>query len=352
MVPSSKQRLSRRAALKIGLGSLALAGAPAVVRAQADSMVVVSSGGVLEDAYREAIYKPWTHKTGIQVITGPNPAAKLKSMVEANATEWDVMQIDAAVAASLARQNLLEPLDYSVIGKDDLLAGMANQYYVASDLAGTIISWNTEALKGAAPPQTWAEFWAVDRIPGKRGILKRASQTLEIALMADGADKDKLYPLDVERALRSLAKIKNETYWWDSGAQGAQILIDGEVPLAMEWQGRVALPKKTGAKVDFHLNQALYASDAWTIPKGVKNKKRSMDFIAFAMQADQQFAYSKLLPYGPVNKKAIAMMDPAVLAQSPSSADVLKRGMYMNFEWWADNNEKVSQQFNRWVMAG
>ena len=352
MNPFGKQNLARRAALKIGLGSLALAAAPRVVRAQGDSVVVVSSGGVLEDAYREAIYKPWTQKTGVEIITGPNPAAKLKSMVEANATEWDVMQIDAAVAAALARQNLLEPLDYSVIGKDDLLPGMANQYYVASDLAGTIISWNTDALKGVLPPQTWAEFWTLDRIPGKRGLLKRASQTLEIALMADGADKDKLYPLDLERALRSLDKIKSQTYWWGSGAQRAQILIDGEVPLAMEWQGRVALPKKTGAKVDFHLNQALYASDAWTIPKGAKNKKRSMEFIAFAMEADQQFAYSKLLPYGPVNKKAISMMDPTVLAQSPSSAEVLKRGVYMNFEWWAENNVKVSEQFNRWVMAG
>ena len=86
-MPSNNRGLSRRAALKAGLGSLALAAAPAVVRAQADSMVVVSSGGVLEDAYREAIYKPWTQKTGIPIITGPNPAAKLKSMVEANATE-------------------------------------------------------------------------------------------------------------------------------------------------------------------------------------------------------------------------------------------------------------------------
>src|SRR5437867_726272 len=119
MMPFANRSLSRRAALKLGFGSAALLAAPAVVRAQADSMVVVSSGGVLEDAYRESIYKPWTEKTGIQVITGPNPAAKLKSMVEANATEWDVLQIDAAVAASLVRQNLLEPLDYSVISKDD-----------------------------------------------------------------------------------------------------------------------------------------------------------------------------------------------------------------------------------------
>lgn len=344
--------VSRRTALKLGLGSVALVSAPTVMRAQSDSMVIVSSGGVLEDSYKESIYKPWTQKTGAQVITGPNPVAKLKSMVEANAMEWDVMQVDAAVAAQLARQGLLEPLDYSIIDKSDIIPGMAREHYLASDISGTVIAWNTDSLKGAPPPVSWAQVWDLNRYPGKRGILKRASQTMEIALMADGVDKDKLYPLDVERALKSLAKIKERTYWWESGAQGAQILIDGEVPIAMEWIGRVQVPKKGGAKVDYNLEQTLYASDSWTVPKGVKNKKRSMEFIAFALQAPQQYAFSKLLPFGPVSKKAVSLMDPEQLAQSPSAPNILSKGTFINFDWWADNNQKVSEEFNRWIVAG
>ena len=60
--------------------------------------------------------------------------------------------------------------------------------------------------------------------------------------MADGVAADKLYPLDVNRAFKSLTKIKSKIYWWESGAQGSQILIDGEVPVSMEWIGRVELP--------------------------------------------------------------------------------------------------------------
>ena len=344
-------RPTRRGLVKLGMASAATLAAPALVRADGGTMVVVSSGGALEDAYRDAIYKPWTAKTGIQVITGPNAAAKLKAMVDAKSMEWDVAQLDAAAAATASRLGLLEPLDYSVIDKTNLLPDMARERYVISDLAGTILSWNTAAITGT-PPASWAEAWNVTKFPGQRGILKRASQTLEIALMADGADKDKLYPLDVDRALRSLGRIKDHVYWWDSGAQGAQILINGDVSIAMEWQGRVSGPKRAGAKVDFHLNQALYASDSWAVPKGARNIRRSMEFIAFAMAAPQQLAYSKLLPYGPVNKAAIQMMDPADLAKSPSSPEVLARGVRMNVEWWADNNERVSALFNRWVLAG
>jgi putative spermidine/putrescine transport system substrate-binding protein len=325
---------------------------PSVLRAQSDSMVVVSSGGLLEDAYQESIYKPWTQKTGVKIIPGPNTVAKLKSMVEAKAVEWDVMQVDGAIAAQLARQNLLEPLDYSVIDKSEIIPGVAREYYLPSDISGTVIAWNTDALKGATPPVSWAQVWDLNRYSGKRGILKRASQTLEIALMADGVDKDKLYPLDVDRALKSLGKIKERIYWWESGAQGAQILIDGEVPIAMEWVGRVLVPKKGGAKVDFNLEQTLYSSDSWVVPKGVKNKKRSMAFIAFAVQAPQQYAFSKIMPFGPVNKKAVAMMDPVQLATSPSAPNILSKGMLTNFDWWADNNQKVSEEFNRWIISG
>lgn len=348
---SIEHKVSRRTALGMGFGSLALLAAPRIVRAQTDSMVIVSSGGALEEAYKKAIYDPWTQKTGIQVITGPNPVAKLKAMVDAGAMEWNVAQMDAAVAATAAQQGLLEPLDYSVIDKTDIMPGMAREYYLASDLAGTVLSWNTDVLAGKEPPASWAETWNLDLYSGKRGILKRASQTLEIALMADGVDKDKLYPLDVERGLQSLEKIKDHIFWWDSGAQGAQILIDGEVPMAMEWHGRVDGPKQDGAHVDYHLNQALYASDSWVVPKGSKNKKAAMEFIAFAVAVEQQLAYAKLMPYGPVNLKAVDMMEPELFARSPSAPEVLQKGVIMDFDWWAENNQKVTDRFNSWAIS-
>ena len=345
--------ISKRSALALGLGSVTWIASPSILRAQSNSMVIVSSGGALEDAYRSSIYTPWTAKTGTQVITGPNPVAKLMSMVGAKSMEWDVMQVDAAVAAQLGRQGLLEPLDYSIIDKSEIIPGMAREYYLASDISGTVIAWNTESLRGEAAPTSWAEVWDITRYSGaKRGILKRASQTMEIALMADGVAADKLYPLDVNRAFKSLTKIKSKIYWWESGAQGSQILIDGEVPVAMEWIGRVELPKNAGAKVDYNLDQTLYASDSWVVPKGVKDKKKSMEFVAFAIEAKQQYEFSKLLPFGPVNKKAVAMMDSAQLARSPSAPAVLAKGVIMNFDWWAENNQKVSEEFNNWIISG
>ena len=57
-------------------------------------------------------------------------------------------------------------------------------------------------------------------------------------------------PLDVDRALKKLKEIKKDvTVWWASGAQSAQVLKDGEVDMALIWNGRAEALAKEVASV-------------------------------------------------------------------------------------------------------
>ena len=341
--------LSRRTVLS-GSATAALA-APFVARAAPDSIVVATSGGKLEEAFTTAYYKPFTAKTGIKIVSATNTYAKLKAMVDANAVEWDVMQIDSGPAATDARLGLLDPLDYGVIDKTDIISGLAKEYYLPVDTAAAVISWNTKNVKKDAVPQTWAEMWDLKRFSGQRGLWKQPSQVLEIALMADGVARDKLYPLDVERALKSLDKIRPQVFWWASGGQAAQILIDGDIAAEMCWNGRLYEPKMGGAPVDFHFNQELVVCDSVVVPRGAKNKKTSMEFIAFMMQPDRQAAFSMAIPYGPTNQKALPLIDPKRLPLLPSAQENLSRGVFQNFDWWAENGAKATERFNTWMLS-
>ena len=73
----------------------------------------------------------------------------------------------------------------------------------------------------------------------KRGLWNYPVGLFEIALLADGAKPEEVYPIDVERALKSLDKIKDDVIWWSSGAEPIQLLASGEIPLAnaLEWRG-------------------------------------------------------------------------------------------------------------------
>jgi putative spermidine/putrescine transport system substrate-binding protein len=340
--------IDRRTLIKSAAGAavFGVAGAPKLARAKPSQMVISTGGGALEDAYKAAYFEPWTAKTGIAITTGPNTGAKLKAMVEQKAVEWDVSQQPAELAATMAKQGLLEPLDYSIIDKSKLIKGVAFDQFVMCDIAAYHIAWNTKLVKPGTEPKDWPGFWAFS---GRRGLWKRPYQTMEVALMADGADKDKLYPLDVDRALKSLSKVKDGVYWWERGAQVAQILIDGEVEVTAAWNGRIYDPKKAGASVDYHLNQALLVGDAWVVPKGAPNKRESMEFIALALAADRQAAFAQKLPYGPVNGDALKLLPQETLAILPSSEENLKRSTFLDVNWWADNGEGAGAAFNKWI---
>ncbi|MBS0560344.1 MAG: ABC transporter substrate-binding protein [Proteobacteria bacterium] len=341
-------RLTRRAMLIAGTAVLA---APYVARAASKSIVVATSGGALEASFDAAYYKPFTAKTGIEIVKTVNTYSKLKAMVEANAVEWDVAQLDSPAAANFAHQGLLEKLDYGVIDKTDLIEGAAQESYLRCDVAAACIAWNTKIVKPAQVPKTWAELWDLKRFSGQRGLWKQPYQTMELALMADGVPLDKLYPLDVDRALKSLDRIKQDIFWWANGAQSAQILIDGDVPAGMTWNGRVYDPRQNGAPVDFHFNQALFVADTFVVPRGAKNRKEAMEFIAFAMQPQPQADFSKTIPYGPTNRKALALLDEKRLAVLPSSTQNLAHGVFQNADWWAENGAKTLERFNSWILG-
>jgi putative spermidine/putrescine transport system substrate-binding protein len=342
--------LSRRNVLRAGGGVVAAAALarPRPARATPHQLVIADGGGALDAAYKAAYFAPWAKDTGIAIVSTPNPLAKLKAMVEQKAVDWDVAQVAAEGAAALAKQGLLEPLDYSIINKQGLLPGVARPYLLMSDVAAYCICWNTKQVQPSGVPADWTAFWQTS---GRKGLWKRPFQTLEVALMAAGVPKDKLYPLDVERALASLERIRSSIYWWDTGAQVAEILINGEVPMSAAWNGRVYQPKLDGAPVGYEFNQALFVSDAWVVPKGSPNKKLAMEFIASTLKPERQAMYARHIPYGPVVPSALKLLDAKLLAALPSSEQNFPKGTFLDVDWWAENGEKTVERFDQWLLG-
>ncbi|MFI5011807.1 MAG: ABC transporter substrate-binding protein [Hyphomicrobiales bacterium] len=337
---------SRRGALKLlGAASLLPLGSTSL-SAKPSQLVFATGGGKLEEAYGQSVFAAWKQSTGIPITTTSNPAAKLKAMVEQKQVEWDVMQGAAELLVVLARQGLLEPIDYATVKKEGLLPGAAREHFVLTDYAAYHIAWNTKNVK-SDPPRSWKE--AFDH-KGRIGLYKQPYQTLEIALLADGVAKDKLYPLDVERGLKSLARIKDKVVWWSTGAQGAQLILDGEVDVSAIWNGRIYEPKMGGAPVDYDFNQAVFVSDAWAVPKGAPNVKESMQLIALEMMPETQAAFAKGIPYGPTNPAALRLIDDKLKADLPSSDANISKGVALDIDYWADNGSKVVERFNQWLL--
>ncbi len=103
-------------------------------------------------------------------------------MVDSGNVDWDVVDVEGDFAVAAAKQGLLEPLDFSVIKKDDLDPRFTGDDYVGSFYYSFVLGYNKDAL-GGKEPKTWADLFDTKAFPGKRTFYKwSAPGVLEIAL--------------------------------------------------------------------------------------------------------------------------------------------------------------------------
>lgn len=117
-------KVSRRCSLKLLAGGVAAAmiASPTTTRAQSN-LVIATGGGPLTESFRKSMFRPWQEASGVRIEETANVYPKLKAMVEANATEWDVVQMDSTSVANFAKQGHFEPIDYGVIDRSKFIVG-------------------------------------------------------------------------------------------------------------------------------------------------------------------------------------------------------------------------------------
>jgi putative spermidine/putrescine transport system substrate-binding protein len=206
----------------------------------------------------------------------------------------------------------------------------------------TVYAWNTNTY-GDAGPQSWADFWDVEKFPGSRAYRGKVAGALAPAMMADGVPMDKVWEeLDSEEGiLRAINKVRelkpHIAVFWSSGAQHAQLMKDGEVDMTTGWNGRFDNAKKDGGKVAYSFNQALLDYDCFAIPKGAPNKDTAMMFLNEISKAEYQDDLPKYITYGPTNKAAYdtGVITAEVAATLPSSPANAALQLPISLEWYA-----------------
>jgi len=317
---------------------------------------VCSYGGAFQAAQRQAYFKPFEELSGIKVVESEGPdIAKVKAMVDTGNVEYDVGEYDRASVLNLRRKgDYWEEIDYSLFDVDNIDAPFRYKYSIDMLPYGQIIGYRTDAFGGKAPSGN-ADLWDVKTFPGSRCLQAGSgglAPDLEVALMASGVPRDQVYPIDIEKAFASLAKIKPDVdKWWTAGAMPAQLLNDNEVTMATAWNGRIYSIQQNGAPVKPIWNDQLLRTDVWAIPKGAPNRVNAQKFSAFITMAVPQARISFLIPYGFVNNKAAALIPADRLTQLPTAPETKKNLLIYNTAWWADNRDTVLARWNKFLLG-
>jgi hypothetical protein len=194
-----------------------------------NELVFVGFGGSYQDGQTKALFEPFEKETGIKVVqtTGVD-LAKLRAQQQSNNVEWDLISIPDRLRYTAVRDGLLQPLNYSAIpNAKDVQKNLVTEYAVGCVTIPMLLTYSTKAYPGGKAPQNWHDFWDPTKFPGPRGYYNAPPYSLEFALIADGVPKDKLYPLDVNRAFKSLDRVKPAVkVWWSQFPHDAVDALD------------------------------------------------------------------------------------------------------------------------------
>jgi len=317
-------------------------------------VVVVTWGGIGTEMQRKAWFEPFEKLCGIKVVeaVGPDPA-KVRAMVDTNTVQWDVCQIGRGTMLEFLKQgDYLEEIDYSLV-EDGVTENYRSSHGVDIVPFAQMLAYRTDAW--ASAPTGWADMWDLEKFPGGRSMpiaTKGNIPELVGALIADGVSPEGIYPLDIDRAVASLEKVKpGVVKWWESGAQPMQMLLDNEAPFVTAWNGRVHAAKMEGQPLEILWDGGSLISNAWLLPKGAPNLTNAQKFVAFSSSAVAQARYSKLLPYGFTNVDSAALLDEATLANLPTAPANMAKMVQYDFEWWAANRPEVIEKFNAMMLG-
>lgn len=347
------RRYSRRSILNLCTGGVVAGIAapmivPSEICAQNRTLYVNSWGGDLEQAWKKAYYEPFTKRTGISVKSvSPVNLATLRAQVQAKAFEWDLTCMNGTELSQAESEGLIEKIDFSIVKNipESIIRGNGiGAYHV-----GTALVFRKDRFpKGG--PQSWADFWDVAQFPGERCLFNRPFTCLAWALLAAGVPRDKLYPMDLDRAFKQMDVIKPHIkVWWTHGAQSQQLIRDGEVSAIGMYTARAAALIEQGAPLEIVWNGAENFITYWFVPRGTPKADIAWQFADFAAQPEQQAALSRLVPYGPTNPAALEFVPESKLRLQPSWPRNLSVSFQHDADWLGSRLAAIRERWTQWL---
>lgn len=338
-------RLSRRdfltACAAAGVSPLLFRGSSA--SAAANEVVMWNWGGDAVACHTDSFGKPFTDETGVGFSvdsSGPTEGS-IKAMVESGNVTADVCDGDLFQAESLGSQGLLEAIDYNVV-KKELFANPGDcwEYGVAMIYYGYAMMYDSEKF-GDNPPKGWKDFWDLEKYPGKRTLYKWGNGAFEAAMLADGASREEVYPIDMDRVLKKIREIKSETVFWGSGAEPQQLFQNAEVSMGMIYSNRMILAERdTKGRYKLVWNEALSMAGGYIVPKGnPAGRENVMKFLASCQVPERQANLFKCFGQAPSNPAAWPMIPPELKRYNSTDPENYPLQIHADNHWYAKNYE-------------
>jgi putative spermidine/putrescine transport system substrate-binding protein len=295
----------------------------------------------------------------------------VRAQVEAENVTWDIVDVlphegrvgcDEGLFEELPRDKFTPAPDGTSMD-DDIVIEVPNDC-VVPQIFWSYMAFYDEKTFPDEKPTTIADFFDIEKFPGKRGIHTWPNALIEMALLADGVAVPDIYDVmsteeGIDRAFAKLDTIKDDVVFWSSGAKPLEFVKSGETALALAYNGRVGAAILSEGESFVPIWDGQVIEEEWLVMiKGTPNYDEALDFLIHASAPEQQAGQAKWINYGPMRKSGlehIAANEPwyntgvDIMPHMPNREEVLDRSVFADPEWWADNGAEVAERYTAWM---
>lgn len=344
-------RLVVAALAAVGLALWGL-GVSAAVAQNPPDLTVALHVGLAPAVVNDALVAPFARASSLSLEANlfPGGAAALPTV------NWDVIEVKGVELAQGCADGLLAPTAPLFDKAQGDVLGSPTRFLVPPTTCGipaftraTVLAWDAAKVPH---PLTWADFWDVAKVPGKRGLRWGPRGTLELALLADGVAPADIYKTlatkaGVDRAFRKLDQLRPYLVWWKTDEQAAEILGSGEVLMTSAPADVIARANDRGRRFGVQWQGGLSSVVSWAVQRGTPSREAAWKFLAFVTTPSGQAALAERLPYGPVVQGAEKAMPKAAWDATPTAH--LNDLLPLDDNFWQTHLAALTQRFADWV---
>ena len=343
-------QLDRRGFLRamslLGVAAVVPLGAGAA-RAEAKEIVVCNFGGDALTAWTTAWAEPFTADTGIPVavVAGQPTVGSIKAMVESGNITWDMTDGSSYYVSVLGKEGLIQPYDYSIVDKSKVRPEFIFEHGCSSYLYATLLAYDKEQTGGRVP-RGYRDYLNFKDFPGKRGINKWVTGSLEAMLIGDGVEPDKVYPIDEDRVFGLLREYRDELILWGTGADSMQLFRDGEIVMGNMWSTRaIVLAKESDGRFTWTWECGVVQPSCMPVLNDNPAGHVVFDYIASMQIPERQIELFKLLGASPSNPAAAELMSPELREIDLSYEPNYETMIAFDTPWYTENYTRVQAKF-------
>ena len=333
-------------------------------------LTAVSWGGFYTEASVHAYYRPFEENTGFAVrqVRYSGGLEEIREQVASGDVEWDVVDLEIFDAVRGCEEGLLEPIPWvmlapapdGTLAEDDFLEDTTTECGIGASVYSMVYAYDENRFPDAEPT-TIADFFDVERFPGRRGMRRSPQVNLEFALMADGVPPAEVYaslrtPAGRERAFRKLDSLRDHIRWWVEPRVAVEMLADGDVAMTTSFSGRMFHARFVDGhpfRIVWH-GQVLQIGQLGIV-RGTPRLSQAFRFIRLASSTEAIATLARRTAYSPSRQSAFPLVTTHVESgvdlrpHLPTAPEHLEHALRSDWRWWSDNLDEMDELFRAWL---